>query len=568
MTARRPPPDAEPGPSPGVSSDVEVSAVGLVDDLAQARTDYERGDWTAALDIWSDLEPNEMSGDDLHAAALAAYLLGRREASVDFHQRGFARYQQAGSAAGALRCCFHLAVIFGSGGEHALESGWTTRAEQLLADLDDDAVEHGYVALLHMYRHLGSDNLPAATLAAAAVAAAGRRHRDHDLLAFGLSCQGRLAIFAGRIADGLALLDEAMVGATAHELSPVVFGHVYCAAIEGCQEIADFGRVAEWTSALHRWCLTQPGLVAFTGQCSVHRGQLMRVHGAWSEALEEFASAIERYRRAGFLAAAGLAECERGDVLRQRGEFDAAETAYERSSEHGFDPQPGLALLWSALGANDAAVAAVRRLVAEASDPVTRCRLLPAAVDVLLSAGALDEARAVTVQLDEVARQIGTEALQAYAAFASGTVELAAGDAAGALPYLRKARHLWAQAHCPYEGARVRLMTGRALTALGDDESARKELAAACATFRELGANPAAEQAGHLLWPGGHPGGLTGREVEVLGLVASGRSNAQIAAELVLSEKTVARHLSNIFAKLDVESRTAAAAFAFAHRLV
>ena len=293
-----------------------------------------------------------------------------------------------------------------------------------------------------------------------------------------------------------------MAGVAAGEVTPVVFGDVYCAAIEGCQEIGDFGRVGQWTSALHRWCLAQPGLVAFTGQCSVHRGQLMRMHGAWPEALEEYAHAIERYRLADSVAAMGLAECERGDVLRQRGEFDAAETAYERSSEHGYDPQPGLALLWLARGANDAAVAAVRRLVAEASDPVARCRLLPAAVDVLVAAGALDEARVVAAQLDDVAAHVGTEALQAFAAFASGTVELAAGDAAGALPYLRKARQLWAHAQSPYEGARVRLATGRALTAVGDVESARKELEAARATFRELGATPAADEAERLLSSG------------------------------------------------------------------
>lgn len=542
--------------------------MGVIDDVAQARADYEQGDWIAALDIWSDSDPDQMSADDLHDAALAAYLLGRRDVSVDFYQRAFSLYQRAGSAAGAMRCCFHLAMIFGTSGEHALESGWTTRAERLLDAGDEDAVEHGYVSILHMYRHLGTGDLPAATQAAQAVTSVGRRHRDSDLLALGLSCQGRLAIYSGRIAGGLALLDEAMAGAAAHELTPVVFGHVYCAAIEGCQEIGDFGRVAEWTSALHGWCLAQPGLVAFTGQCSVHRGQLMRLRGAWPEALEEFAHAIERYRLADSVAAVGLAECERGDVLRQCGEFDAAEAAYGRSSEHGCDPQPGLALLWLARGAGVAAVAAVRRLVAEATDPVARCRLLPAAVDVLVAAGALDEARVVAAQLDDVAAHIGTEALQAFAAFASGTVELAAGDAAGALPYLRKARQLWANAQSPYEGARVRFVTGRALTAVGDVESARKELQAACAAFRELGATPAADEAQRLLCPADHPAGLTGREVEVLRLVASGRSNSQIAGELVLSEKTVARHLSNIFAKLDVGSRTAAAAYAFEHRLV
>lgn len=539
----------------------------LIDDLVQARTDYESGDWAAALDIWSDVDLSAMSSQDLQDAGLAAYLLGHRDAAVDYEQRAFAVCQQAGDPAGMIRCCFHLAMVFGSSGEAALAQGWTARADRILDDLADDAVEHGYVSVLHMYGHLATDNLPAASAAAATTTTAGRDHADPDLLALGLCSQGRLLILSGRIADGLRLLDEAMAGAAAGEVTPVVFGDVYCTAIEGCQEIGDYGRVGEWTSALHRWCSDHPGLLAFTGQCSLHRGQLMRVHGAWSEALEEFANAIERYRLSNSVVAVGLAECERGDVLRQRGDFAAAELAYQRSSERGYDPQPGLALLWLARGKREAAVAAVRRLVAEVPNPIARCRLLPTAVDILLAAGAVDEARAVAARLDEVAVQVGTETLQAYAAFASGAVELASGDAAGALPYLRKARLLWAASQWPYEGARVRLLTARTLIAIGDDESARRELEAASATFHELGAAPSAAEAEHLLGPAGYPGGLTVREVEVLRLVASGRSNSQIAAQLVLSEKTVARHLSNIFTKLDVTSRTAAAAYAFEHDL-
>jgi ATP/maltotriose-dependent transcriptional regulator MalT len=568
VTAGRPEQVDRPSPSPGVSSGLEVCPVGMVEDLMQARTEFETGDWSGALDVWSGVDPADMSTDDLHDAASAAYLLGRRDASVDYEGQAFAGRQQAGDPAGAIRSCFHLAMVFGTNGETALAQGWTARADRLLGELDDQAVEHGYVSMLHMYRHLAAVDLPAASAAAERATTVGREHGDRDLLALGLCAQGRLTMHSGRIADGLRLLDEAMVGVAAGEVTPIVFGDVYCTAIEGCQEIGEFGRVGEWTSALHRWCLAHPGLVTFSGQCSVHRGQLMQVHGAWPEALEEFASAIERYRLADSVAAVGLAECERGDVLRQRGEFDAAESAYQRSSEHGYDPQPGLALLWLARGQIQSAVAAVRRLVDDVSDPVAQCRLLPGAVDVLLAAGALDEARDVAARLDAVAGYVGTETLHAFAAFASGAVELAAGDAAGALPYLRKARQLWARAQRPYEGARVRFLTARALTAVGDQESAHRELEAACATFRELSATPAAETAERLLRPAGHPAGLTDREVEVLRLVASGRSNMQIADQLVLSEKTVARHLSNIFTKLDVGSRTAAAAYAYQHRLV
>ncbi len=542
--------------------------MGVVDDLLRARADYESGDWAAALDTWSGVAPDEMSADDLSHAALAAHLLGRRDASIDFNQRSFALREEAGDLAGAVRTCFHLAMIFATGGEPALSAGWTARGERVVENLDEGAVAHGYIAFLHMFRHLGSGDFAAATAAAVDATSMGRQHRDPDLLALGLCSQGRLAIYSGHIAEGLALLDESMAGVAAGEVAPVIFGHVYCTAIEGCQEIADFGRVAEWTSALHRWCASQPGLVAFTGQCSVHRGQVMRLRGAWPEALDEFASAIRRYQAANTLDAIGLAECERGDVLRLKGDYDAAEEAYQRSGERGFDPQPGLALLWLARGSSDAAAAAIRRLLAETGDPVSRCRLLPPAVDVLVAVGAVEEARAAAADLDQVAALVGTQALKASAAYASGAIELAHGDAGGALPYLRKARQLWARADCPFEGARVRHLTGRALAVLGDQESARQELEAAEAGFRELGATPSAQEVERLLRPEGHPAGLTAREVEVLRLVASGRSNTQIATELVLSEKTVARHLSNIFTKLDVGSRTAAAAYAFEHGLV
>jgi DNA-binding NarL/FixJ family response regulator len=550
--------------------------VGVVDELVQARIDYERGEWVAALDTWSGLDPDALGVEDLRGAALSAYLLGRPTDAVGYHQRAFRLCEDAGDRSGAVRCAFHLAMILATTGEEALAGGWTARAERLAdamtgepaGETGGDVVERGYVAFLHMYRYIDSGDWPAAAECAAQTVAAGRAHADADLLALGLCASGRITIYRGRVLEGVALLDEAMAGATAGEVSPEVFGNVYCTAIEGCQEIADFARVAAWTAALHRWCASMPGLVTFTGQCSVHRGQVMRAQGAWPEALDELERAVDRYRQAHVPAAAGLAESERGDILRLRGEYDAAAAAYQRAGEHGHDPQPGLALLWLARGATEAAAAAVRRLLAEPADPAHRARLLPAAVEVLLGVGAVEEARTTAEELDRVAAQVGSTAVLAMAAHASGAVEVAAGDPAGALPYLRKARQLWARVECPYDGARVRWLTGRALAALGDTASAQAELEASVATFRQLGAAPALEEVERLLHPTDLPAGLTAREVEVLRLVAVGRSNAAIATELVLSEKTVARHLSNIFGKLGVGSRTAAAAFAYERGLV
>ncbi|PVG81257.1 helix-turn-helix transcriptional regulator [Nocardioides gansuensis] len=542
--------------------------MGAVDDLEQARTAFGRGDWVTAFDTWSAADPDALSTGELDRFATAAELLGRHDDAVGALQRAFVRLEEQGDLRLAVRCAFRLAMTTATHGEPALSAGWASRAVGLVEQVGEDVPERGWVAFLRMFRALGMGAYAEAAACADEATAAGRRHKDADLLTLGMCSQGRLALYAGRVAEGLALLDEAMVRVIAGEASPVIAGHVYCTAIEGVQEISDFARMAEWTSALERWCEAQPGLLTFTGQCAVHRGQLMKLRGEWGSALDELEHASRRYLEVGAPDAVGLAACEAGDVLRLRGEWDLADAAYQRAADHGFDPQPGLALLWVARGQGKAAAAAVDRLLGEPSGPVQRCRRLPGAVEVLVANADLERARGATLELASLATMFGSASLEAMAAQASGLVELASGDAAGALPYLRKAEQLWARAGSPYGRARVRMLGGRALALLGDAESARRELEAARAVFRQLGATPDADEASRLLAPADLPAGLSPREVEVLRLVATGRSNSQIAADLVLSEKTVARHLSNIFSKLDVGSRTAATAYAFEHGLV
>jgi ATP/maltotriose-dependent transcriptional regulator MalT len=257
---------------------------------------------------------------------------------------------------------------------------------------------------------------------------------------------------------------------------------------------------------------------------------------------------------------------ERGDVLRVRGDLTGAQAAYERAVAFGHEPQPGLALLWLAQGRTEVAAAAIRRLLGETGDPVHRSRLLPAAVEVLLAAGQHDQGAATAAELESIAGSFGCPSLQARADYAAALVALESGDPAAAMPLLRQARAVWERLGGPYETARCRVQLGRALHALGDEQSAVTELAAARRTFAELGTAPAEQEAATLITPT-YPSGLTAREVEVLRLVAVGKSNPEIAGQLFLSEKTVARHLSNIFTKIDVTSRTAAAAFAYEHHI-
>jgi ATP/maltotriose-dependent transcriptional regulator MalT len=452
-------------------------------------------------------------------------------------------------------------------GEVAVGGGWAARANRLLEDDDEDLVERGYLRILDMFRHIFSGEFATAMELAVEVETYGRRFDDPDLVAMGLVAQGRMLLYDGRVPEGLARLDEAMAELTTGRVSTVFAGNVYCTMIEGCQEVSDLGRAAEWTAALGAWCDAQPGLVAYTGQCAVHRGQIMRLHGAYDEALVEFERAVERYIESGVEVAAGLTFAERGDVLRIQGELDAADAAFQQAADRGHDPQPGLAQLWLARGRFDAAASAARRLGAEARDPVHRSRLLPAAVEIFLAADATDEAEAASTELTDIAASFGCTALRAMACYAAGSVALRRDDAAGSVRELRRAVEVWSELQAPYERARCRVRLGQALRRLGDERSAVAELAAARRDFAALGARPAEGEVARLLTPAA-PGGLSRRETEVLRLVAAGKTNQQIAAALVLSEKTVARHLSNIFGKLDVTSRTAAAAYAYEHGLV
>jgi DNA-binding CsgD family transcriptional regulator len=540
--------------------------MGVVEQLLRARQTYERGDWVAAFQTWSDVDPQSLDADDQTRLAYAAYLLGRREDCVAALQRAFRTQVDAGEPAAAAHSAIWLAMVHSRSGEPSVAGGWAARAQALLAEAGE-VVERGYLTYLRMHRHIGASEWAEAFACAVEAAEVGRRFGDADLTALGLSAQGRLTLQGGSVPAGLALFDEAMTGVASGEVSAVWAGDIYCLMIEGCQEVCDFGRAAEWTEALGRWCDAQPGLVMFTGQCAVHRGQIMAMRGAWAEALEEFGLALDRYVIADATEACGFALAERGDLFRLRGEYAAADAAYAEAGAYGFEPQPGLAMLWLAQGRREAAHAAMTRLLAETAGAPRRSRLLPAAVQVLAAVGDVARAGECAAELTAIAQSFGCAAVTAESQDAAGLVALAQDDAAGALPHLRQALRGWAQLGCPFRTARSQGMLGRGLLELGDPDSAARELRAALTTLTGLGAGPEAAELRRLLAPSRLPAGLTDREAEVLRLLASGRSNAQIAAELVLSHKTVARHLSNIYTKLDVTTRTAAAAYAFEHEL-
>jgi ATP/maltotriose-dependent transcriptional regulator MalT len=347
-------------------------------------------------------------------------------------------------------------------------------------------------------------------------------------------------------------------------------GLIYCSVIDACQQVYALARAWEWTSALAEWCEARPQMVAFTGTCLVHRAEIMQLHGAWPEAIDAARRACERTSLGIEQQPPAAAFYQQAEVHRLRGEFTAADEAYRSASQRGYDPQPGLALLRMTQGSTDAAAVAIRRVASATTDQLQRTRLLPAYVEIMLSVGEIEDARGASRELANIAEGFDTGVLRAMAAHAQGAVELAEGDVQAALGSLRRAFEAWRDTEAPYEAARVRVLVGMACRAFGDDEGAGLELNAARAVFERLGATPDLARIDALtkdVSPG-HPHGLTPRELQVLRLVTTGKTNKTIAAELFLSEKTVDRHVSNIFNKLDVPSRSAATAYAYEHKLI
>jgi DNA-binding CsgD family transcriptional regulator len=468
-----------------------------------------------------------------------------------------------------VRCAFWIAANLAYSGEIAGASGWFGRAERLLEREGRECVEHGYLLLPLMFQQEATGDLAAAAETAARAADIAERFGDADLFALAVHAQGQMLISDGRVPDGLRLLDEAMVAVTAGELSPIVTGLVYCGVILACQRAYELRRAREWTTALARWCDRQPDLIAFTGRCRVHRAEILQLHGAWPDALEEARAAAERLPPGGNDEAKAQAFYRQGELHRLAGAFDPAEQAYREASRYGFEPQPGLALLRLAQGRAESAAAAIRRVVAESTDQPRRAGLLPAYVEIMLAVGATEEAAGASAELERIAVDFGSDALRATAAQARGEVALAVRDPRGALVALREAGDRWQQLEAPYETARTRVLVALACRELGDADAVALELASARDAFERLGAEPDVARVEAILGAGGsgRAHGLTPRELEVLRLVAAGRSNRQIASALVISEHTVARHVQNIFRKLDVSSRAAAGAYAFQHDL-
>ncbi|WP_120521337.1 helix-turn-helix transcriptional regulator [Arthrobacter celericrescens] len=554
-----------------------MSKAGL--DLGRAAYDDHR--WGEAFGHFGDAHrEGGLPAADLERFATVAVLTGHPRVGTEALTRAYEEYLLIGDVPGAVRCAAWLSVHLLNSGEAAACSGWLARGTRLLAEIDEPGAAEGLLLIPAAVAKLyGGEAAEAAALFGKAYGI-GTAYRDRDVTSLAQLGQGQAQVMLGNPAAGLELFDEVMVAATAGEVSAIPCGIIYCVTIGTCQSVFDLPRALEWTAALDRWCRNQPDLVLFSGQCHAHRAELYALRGQWDDAMAAAAMAQERCSRGDPQARFG-AFYYQGEVQRLRGLFEASVASYRAAADSGFDPQPGMALLHLARGEVQLARRQINDAVA-AADPTWRSRLLPGLVEIELAAGDLAAARSAADDLGRFAAGYPAPMPRALAAQADGAVLVEEGEPAAALKPLRTAWTLWRTLENPYEAARCRVLVAKARRRLGDEETARMDFEAAREELEELGAGPAfamvdaligAVQAAEPGASGGVPDGvvngpLTGREVEVLRLVAAGKSNRAVAVELFLSEKTVARHLSNIFLKLEVTSRVAASRYAYEHGLM
>ncbi|MCA1588554.1 MAG: tetratricopeptide repeat protein [Chloroflexi bacterium] len=474
------------------------SAQGEVETLQAARVATAAHRWAEAFDL---LERADGRGllepEDLDAFGEAAWWLGQLGTAIEVRERAYAAHLKAGEKGRAASAALALANDYGHRLQSSMASGWVSRAERLLAGIPESPA-HGYLARARLNRAVGSGDLDEALRWAQRVFDIGERLGDRNLEALGLQDKGRVLVERGEVAEGLALLDEAVVAAVGGELAPYPTAVVYCNATVACQDLADYQRASQFSEAAGRWCDRQ-AISGFPGMCRVRRAEVTRLRGAWGDAEAEARQACVEL--ADFcLDYAGEGFYQIGEIRLRMGDLEAAEESFRQAHELGRAPVPGLALLRLAQGKPKAGMALLRGALEDASRTrLGRARVLPALAELALAQGDLETAEGATAEMEQIADDFGTHALRAAAAAARGELLMRRGNHAGAIAILERARRLWQETEAPYETARVRILLAEAHRATGDRDAAALELQAAVATFERLGGQPDAARAGSAL---------------------------------------------------------------------
>lgn len=553
-----------------------------MDSVQQGWGALGEGDWEGARVCFEGALAATETPEALEGLSWAGYFLADDPLTVDTRERAYRLYLERGDEASAARIAAWLAADFLEfRGEGAVANGWLQRAHTLLDDLEPGP-DHGWLALYEGYFALAmeEDTAAARRLGSRAVEL-GRRFGVPELEMVGLGIEGRALVSEGELREGMRRLDEATATALAGNAQILVcVAWACCYLIAACEQVHDYERAGQWCKRVGAFC-EQHGIAHLLGICRTKYAGLLTWQGRWDEAEAELSSAM-----AGLKASRppmiGDTFARLADLRMRQGRLQEAEEllASCEGNTRGLIVRAELAL---DRGEPEEAAELANRYLRRVPDRgrMERCVGLEVAVKAYARSGELDRARDALDELRQIASRAGTHPLEAMVLCSEGTVAMASGSHDTARCSFEDALDALVPSGAPFETARVRLDLAATLGASGHLREARREIEAALAVFQALGASRELTRAEDMLrrLPGGRPGvptqvsegplvSLSGRELEVLVLVARGLTNQQIAERLVLSEHTVNRHVGNILRKLDVPARAAAASLAGRYGLI
>ncbi|BBY15297.1 LuxR C-terminal-related transcriptional regulator [Mycolicibacterium litorale] len=527
--------------------------------LASARAAHARRDWHGAYADF--VRANTIAAlhtDDLDALSVAAWRIGEAKEAVRIAERVFAQLVRSDPNA-AARKAVELALAWLTRGDLNIAAGWMNRARRLLDGVPENST-HGYLTYLDAVVAVLSDDFDTLGRLVGELRAMSGRLDVPALTALAMVAEAIEAVYAGRMAYAGGLLDEVMLPLLADDVPIDWAGDIYCIVLHVCHKVADLPRMRAWVHSMERWCATA-GSDTYGGVCDVHRLQVRAATDDYATLENELAVASQMLESVNSWAA-GEGFYQLGEVRRLRGDADGALTAYARARASGVDPQPGEALLRCSRGESQAAWTALHVALTGAGR-LDRMRLLRAAVEIALARGQFDDAERYCRELEEGAARFGTAGFRGWAAHARGAVDVRQGRYAEALERLAAALREYRTQQSRYEAAEVYEWMALAHRASGDEAAAAADSATAESIYAQLGVESTA------MCGNPSPGGLTKRELDILRRIAAdGASNRQLAQQMFISEKTVGRHLANIYLKLQVSSRAAAVAWAHQHNIV
>lgn len=540
-----------------------IRTVAPTDDLSTARAAYSCGDWRVAHEHFGRADEDTLTTDDLSAYGMAAWRLGYGRQSIRLSEKAFNQLVAENDTPSAAMKAAEVALQWLNGGDWTITRVWLNRARRLLEKSPDDQTL-AYLLYVDSQLSLCEGQYDAGVQRAEELQAFTSRLDSPGLNALGLTASGLAKISYARTQEAFAELDEAMMPVLAGQVPVDWAGDIYCAVIHECYRLGDMSRMKTWTAAMDSWREGPDVAASWYGTtCEIHKYQLLSATKDYRELEQRLVNALAAIED--FHAhTAGEGHYELGELRRRQGDFDGARAAFARSRDLGWDPQPGEALMRCQLGEDVAAWNDLRMRMDAELDAITRIRLLPAAIEIALGRNRIDDADRYCTELEEGAEKFDSPGFRAWAQHARGAVLVKQGRAAEALPILQDALQRYRTTQRRYEMAQVYEWMSLAQRACGDADAAAAHAANAESVYGQLGAQPCQRPAG------GEdlPGGLTKREAEVLAQIAAGASNRAVATQLFISEKTVGRHLSNIYVKLGVTSRTAAAAWAHEHKIL